>query len=74
MLLAAVAHARRAGFDSHAWQLAWTLADFLQRRGHWHDLAAAQRTALAAAQRAGDRPGQANAHRDLARACPGWVG
>ncbi|RAO19261.1 Regulatory protein AfsR [Micromonospora noduli] len=67
VLLAAVAHARRAGFDGHAWQLAWTLVDFLQRRGRWPDLAVAQRNALAGAQRAGDRPGQANAHRDLAR-------
>ncbi|MEV1017443.1 tetratricopeptide repeat protein [Micromonospora sp. NPDC049801] len=67
VLLAAVAHARRVGFDSHAWQLAWTLVDFLQRRGRWPDLAAAQRTALAGARRAGDRLGQANAHRDLAR-------
>ncbi|CCH17610.1 Transcriptional regulator, SARP family [Micromonospora lupini str. Lupac 08] len=67
VLLAAVAHARRAGFDGHAWQLAWTLVDFLQRRGRWPDLAVAQRTALAGARRAGDRLGQANAHRDLAR-------
>ncbi|MEU4338723.1 tetratricopeptide repeat protein [Micromonospora lupini] len=67
VLLAAVAHAKRAGFDGHAWQLAWTLVDFLQRRGRWPDLAVAQRTALAGARRAGDRLGQANAHRDLAR-------
>lgn len=67
VLLAAVAHAKRVGFDGHAWQLAWTLVDFLQRRGRWPDLAAAQRTALAGARRAGDRLGQANTHRDLAR-------
>ena len=67
VLLAAVSHARRTGFDGHAWQLAWTLVDFLQRRGNWLDLAAAQQAALAGAQRAGDRVGQANAHRDLAR-------
>ncbi|MEU8423859.1 tetratricopeptide repeat protein [Micromonospora sp. NPDC048835] len=67
VLLAAVAHATRAGFDGHAWQLAWTLVDFLQRRGRWPDLAVAQRNALDGARRAGDRPGQANAHRDLAR-------
>ncbi|MET8085745.1 tetratricopeptide repeat protein [Micromonospora sp. NPDC005237] len=67
VLLAAVAHGKRAGFDGHAWQLAWTLVDFLQRRGRWPDLAVAQRTALAGARRAGDRLGQANAHRDLAR-------
>ncbi|MBB5867485.1 DNA-binding SARP family transcriptional activator/Flp pilus assembly protein TadD [Allocatelliglobosispora scoriae] len=68
VLLAAVVHAERTRFEGHAWRLAWTLVDFLQRRGHWPDLAAAQRTALAAAQRSGDRPGQASAHRDLARA------
>ncbi|MGV9212690.1 ATP-binding protein [Micromonospora sp. RB23] len=67
VLLAAVAHAKHIGFDGHAWQLAWTLVDFLQRRGRWPDLADAQRTALAGARRAGDRLGQANAHRDLAR-------
>ncbi|MFG2051736.1 ATP-binding protein [Micromonospora sp. NPDC048935] len=67
VLLAAVTHATRAGFDGHAWQLAWTLVDFLQRRGRWTDLCVAQRTALAGARRAGDRLGQANAHRDLAR-------
>ncbi|MEV4832850.1 tetratricopeptide repeat protein [Micromonospora sp. NPDC049257] len=67
VLLAAVSHARRTGFDGHAWQLAWTLVDFLQRRGNWLDLAAAQQAALAGAQRVGDRAGQANAHRDLAR-------
>ncbi|MDG4809246.1 tetratricopeptide repeat protein [Micromonospora sp. WMMD1120] len=67
VLLAAVAHARHTGFDRHAWQLAWTLVDFLQRRGRWPDLAVAQRAALAGAQRVGDRLGQANAHRDLAR-------
>ncbi|MFI9642070.1 ATP-binding protein [Micromonospora sp. NPDC051925] len=67
VLLAAVSHAGRTGFDGHCWQLAWTLVDFLQRRGSWPDLAVAQQTALAGARRAGDRPGQANAHRDLAR-------
>ena len=30
------------GFDSHAWQLAWTLVNFLDRRGHWHDWVATQ--------------------------------
>ncbi|MCG5472635.1 tetratricopeptide repeat protein [Micromonospora sp. LAH09] len=67
VLLAAVTHARRAGFDGHAWQLAWTLVDFLQRRGRWPDLVLAQQAALDGARRAGDRLGQANAHRDLAR-------
>lgn len=68
VLLAAVAYAARTRFEGHAWRLARTLVDFLQRQGHWSDLATAQRTALAAARRAGDRSGQANVHRDLARA------
>lgn len=68
VLLAAVDHAERAHFEEHAWRLARTLVDFLQRQGHWSDLVAAQRTALAAAQQVGERPGQASAHRDLARA------
>jgi tetratricopeptide (TPR) repeat protein len=67
VLLAAVAYAERTGFEWHAWRLARSLVDFLQRRGHWSDLAACQRTALTAAQRASDPSGQANAHRDLAR-------
>lgn len=67
VLLAAVTHAGRTRFEGHAWRLAWTLVDFLQRRGRWTDLVAAQRTALVAARRADDRSGQANAHRDLAR-------
>jgi tetratricopeptide (TPR) repeat protein len=68
VLLATVHHAAGTGFDAHAWQLAWTLATYLNRRGHWHDWVATQRVALAAAVRLTDRPGQAQAHRGLARA------
>ncbi|WFE64289.1 helix-turn-helix domain-containing protein [Micromonospora sp. WMMD714] len=68
VLLAAVSYAGRTGFDGHAWQLAWALVDFLQRRGNWPELVVAQQAALAGARRAADLPGQANAHRDLARA------
>jgi len=67
-LVAAVAFAEGAGYDAHAWQLAWTMVDFFQRRGHWHDQVTTQRSGLTAARRAGDPAGQANAHRDLARA------
>jgi DNA-binding SARP family transcriptional activator/DNA-binding XRE family transcriptional regulator/Tfp pilus assembly protein PilF len=49
-------------------QLAWTLTDYLDRQGHWSELAAVQQTALAAAERAGDHCGRAHAHRDLAAA------
>jgi DNA-binding SARP family transcriptional activator/Tfp pilus assembly protein PilF len=67
VLLAAVRTAAADGFGTHAWRLAWTLTTFLDRQGHWTDLAAIHGTALAAAQRAGDPLGQAHAHRQLGR-------
>ncbi|MEN3539632.1 BTAD domain-containing putative transcriptional regulator [Microbispora sp. ZYX-F-249] len=36
VVVGAVQHAAEAGFDAHAWQLVWTLADFLTQRGR-HD-------------------------------------
>ncbi|HEV2783723.1 MAG TPA: BTAD domain-containing putative transcriptional regulator [Actinophytocola sp.] len=51
--------------DTHAWQLARTLTTFHLYRGHWHDQISTQRTALATAQRRGNRLGQAHAHHDL---------
>jgi DNA-binding SARP family transcriptional activator/tetratricopeptide (TPR) repeat protein len=69
VLLAVIRFAASAGFDAHAWQVSWCLAEFFDRRGRWHDWAAAQRVALAAARRAGDLAGQACAHRDLGYAC-----
>ncbi|GAA3758478.1 hypothetical protein GCM10022225_49820 [Plantactinospora mayteni] len=68
VLLAAIGLAAGSGFDTHAWQLARTLDDFLDRRGRWGDVAAAQRTALAAATRSASPTGQAYAHRGLSRA------
>jgi tetratricopeptide (TPR) repeat protein len=64
-LLAAVDRAGRGGFDTHAWQLAWTLADFQQWRGLWPDRAACLTIALAAARRLGNIAEQARAHRGL---------
>lgn len=69
VLLAAVALAAGTEFDVHAWQLPWAMAFFLDRRGHWHDSAAVQRIALAAATRLGDTPAQAMAGRALGKAC-----
>ncbi|MBE1489565.1 tetratricopeptide repeat protein [Plantactinospora soyae] len=66
-LLAAIDRAAESGFDPYAWQLAWALAYFLERRGHWEPWAAAQHTALAAARRLDDHSGQAHAHRSLGR-------
>jgi tetratricopeptide (TPR) repeat protein len=68
-LLAVLGHAARQGLDTRTWQLAWALEPFLSRRGAWHDWAASQSTALAAAQRSGDLATQASAHRAIGRAC-----
>ena len=68
VLLAAVDRAAATGFDAHAWQMAWCLANYLLRVGHLDDLATTQETALSAARRLGDRTAQALAHRHLARA------
>jgi DNA-binding SARP family transcriptional activator/tetratricopeptide (TPR) repeat protein len=70
VLPAVIRWAAAAGFDRHACQLAWAVADFLYRQGSWAELIATQRLALAAAQRSADLHGQALAHRWLARA---WV-
>jgi DNA-binding SARP family transcriptional activator/tetratricopeptide (TPR) repeat protein len=69
VLLAAVALAAQSGFDVHAWQLPWAMAPFLHKRGHWHEWAATQRTALAAATRLGDIAAQAVCSRLLGLAC-----
>jgi DNA-binding SARP family transcriptional activator len=62
VLMAATGLALEAGFDTHAWQLVWTLSDFLDMRGRWHDWAVAEQIALAATQRLGDRGAQASVH------------
>jgi DNA-binding SARP family transcriptional activator len=62
VLMAATGRALEAGFDTHAWQLVWTLSDFLDMRGRWHDWAVAEQIALAATQRLGDRVAQASVH------------
>jgi tetratricopeptide (TPR) repeat protein len=68
-LLGAITRAASTGRHRHAWQLAWTPIDYFDRRGHWHDQVTAQRSAVAAAARLGDRAGQAYSLRGLARAC-----
>jgi tetratricopeptide (TPR) repeat protein len=68
VLLTAVDQAGASGLDTHVWQLAWTLRDYLNWQGRWHDWAATQTAAVDAAGRLGDRSAQAQAHRGLARA------
>jgi tetratricopeptide (TPR) repeat protein/transcriptional regulator with XRE-family HTH domain len=57
-----------ASSDRHAWQIPWTLTNFSDRRGRWDELAALNRTALAAAERLGDLAGAARAHLNIASA------
>jgi DNA-binding SARP family transcriptional activator len=66
VLLAALRQATNQGFDVHAWQLAWAMASFFERGGHWHDAAASQQFALEAANRLGDPYAQAISHGSLA--------
>ncbi len=69
VLLSAVTQAAETRYDACACQLPWAIADFLDRRGHWLEWAATERTALAAATGLGDTPAQTMARRRLAHAC-----
>jgi len=69
VLMAAVAFAAETGFGDHAWQITWTIASYLDQRGHWPDLDAIQRIGLAAAERLGQQAGQAHSHYGLSRVC-----
>ena len=62
VLLALIAFAGANGFDTHAWQIPWTLGPFFNRRGRWQDYIATQLTALAASQRLGDTLALAHTH------------
>jgi DNA-binding SARP family transcriptional activator/tetratricopeptide (TPR) repeat protein len=64
-LLAAIERAGRGTFDTHTWQLVWTLADFQQWRGLWPERAASLQAALEATRRLDNRTEQARAHRGL---------
>jgi DNA-binding SARP family transcriptional activator/tetratricopeptide (TPR) repeat protein len=62
VLRALIGYAEANGFDSHAWQISWTLGPFFNRRARWRDYVATQQTALAAAQRLGDTVALAHTH------------
>ncbi len=65
VLLGIIRGAAEAGFDRHVWQQSWTLANFLEMRGHWGDWVEAQTEALAATERLGDQRAQAKVHNGL---------
>jgi DNA-binding SARP family transcriptional activator/tetratricopeptide (TPR) repeat protein len=64
-LPALVTLAADSGRDRQAWQLAWSMADFVHRRGYWHDWVTVQRAAVTATGRLGDRAAQGHAQRLL---------
>ncbi|MDA1361393.1 BTAD domain-containing putative transcriptional regulator [Glycomyces luteolus] len=66
-LTAAVHHAAEHGFDTHCWQLAYTLRDHLDR-GPWEDQTAVWQTAMKAARTLGDSDAEARLSRLLAEA------
>ena len=68
VLMAATAQALEAGFDTHAWQIPWAMARFLDMRGYSTDWVTAEQIALAAAQRLGDRTAEAGARLRLGSA------
>ena len=68
VLLAAADLAANTGHTTHSWQLPWTLMEYLDRGGHWHDLRNVQQVALDVAYRSGDHIGQVYANRGLGHA------
>jgi DNA-binding SARP family transcriptional activator/Tfp pilus assembly protein PilF len=65
VLITAAGRALETGFNAPAWQITWALSRFLDTQGRWHDWAAMERIALAAAQRLGDRAAESSAHQRL---------
>ncbi len=68
VLLAVLTLAVDTGCDTHAWQIPWTMVDFYDFSGHWHDWIATQRIAIAAARRLGHRAAEAACCRALGNA------
>ncbi|MFB4278643.1 NB-ARC domain-containing protein [Nonomuraea sp. MTCD27] len=67
-LMATVRLAAETGRYTYAWQLPWTMEEYLDRRGHRNDSLLMQKTAAWAAEREGSTIGQAHAHSALGRA------
>jgi tetratricopeptide (TPR) repeat protein len=68
VLLAVVNNAAVQGFDTHTWQLAWSMWTFFERRGLWRDQVTTGRLAVAAAGSMADAAARAFTHRHLAAA------
>ena len=70
-LLAVNDLALSSGFDTHTWQLAWVMGEFLARSYRWPDHHAVHLNALRAAERAADGSAVSHAHRALGLANAG---
>jgi DNA-binding SARP family transcriptional activator/tetratricopeptide (TPR) repeat protein len=73
VLATVVRYAADAGYDRHAWQLAWALPFMLDQRGGWHDQVDVHLAALESAQRLADDRALAHAHAGVARGYT-WMG
>ncbi|SDM56184.1 Predicted ATPase [Lentzea albidocapillata subsp. violacea] len=58
--------AMATGFDRHAWQLVWSIRNFMDIAGHWHHSVALMYDALKATHRLGDERAAALLHQLLA--------
>jgi DNA-binding SARP family transcriptional activator len=67
VLIAAAKLAASDGHDAHVWQLAWSLTEFLDRGGYWHEWAELWQAGLEAAERLDDRSAHARAAQSLGR-------
>jgi tetratricopeptide (TPR) repeat protein/transcriptional regulator with XRE-family HTH domain len=63
VLRAAIGFAAANGYDTHAWQLAWSVDTFLAHHGYWGEVGTVWDTAAQAARRLGDVNAEAYAHR-----------
>lgn len=64
-LLATVHLAGIGAHHTHCWQLTWSIADYLERRGRWPDALTSHHAALDAARRHGDSAMRARSHHSL---------
>jgi len=73
VLASVVRYAAHAGYDRHAWQLAWALLFMLDQRAGWHDQVDIHLAALGSARRLADDRALAHAHAGVARGYT-WMG